>query len=68
MVIAERELWLAISRILWTYNIYSLPEEPIDLNEYEGLSGRFPVPFRVRLEPRHDRVREVLEAEDEIKL
>ena len=37
-----------------------LPEEPIDLKEYDGLSGRSPVPFRIKMTPRHERVAEVL--------
>jgi hypothetical protein len=37
-----------------------LPNEPIDLNEYDGLSGRSPVPFRISMTPRDHRVKEVL--------
>ncbi|KAL5518465.1 hypothetical protein ACEPAH_147 [Sanghuangporus vaninii] len=56
MIVAEREIWLAISRMLWAFNMYEIPGEPIDLNEYDGLSGRSPVPFRIRLEHRHSNV------------
>ncbi|KIK54001.1 hypothetical protein GYMLUDRAFT_77292 [Collybiopsis luxurians FD-317 M1] len=62
--VAERELWLAISQLLWAFNFYSLPDEPISLEEYEGLSGRTPVPFRLRLEPRHDQVNPSRKFED----
>ena len=43
--LAERELWLAISRLLWAYDIRSLPDEPISLEEYNGEHGRAPLPY-----------------------
>jgi cytochrome P450 len=66
--IAERELWLAVSQLLWTYEIRLPPDEPISLGEYDGDSGRMPLPYRVALIPRHDRVQTLLEMEksDEI--
>ena len=66
--VAERELWLAISRLLWSFKIESVPGEPINLVEYEGKSGRTPLPYRVQLIPRHDRVAALLEAEKEMRL
>ena len=54
-----------MSRLLWTYEIRALPDEPIDLNEYEGNSGRAPVPFRIQITPRHNKVRDVLDSERE---
>ncbi|KAJ7912131.1 cytochrome P450 [Mycena leptocephala] len=60
-VLAERELWLAISGLLWAYTFHQIPEEPISLEEYEGVSGRTPLPFRMRLIPRHEAVRQLLE-------
>lgn len=68
MAVAERELWLAISRILWSFTVHEMPNEPISLEEYEGQSGRTPKPFRVRLIPRHDRVHALLQSRDEITL
>lgn len=68
MAVAERELWLAISRILWSFTVHEMPNEPISLEEYEGQSGRTPKPFRVRLIPRHDRVHSLLQSRDEITL
>ena len=68
VVVAERELWLAISRLLWAFEIRALPDEPISLEEYEGLSGRTPLPYRVKLIPRHDRVHALLVSEEEITL
>ncbi len=62
--IAERELWLAISRLLWAYDIRSLPDEPISLEEYDGESSRRPKPYRVTFTPRHDRVQALLEAKE----
>ncbi|KIJ41518.1 hypothetical protein M422DRAFT_60430 [Sphaerobolus stellatus SS14] len=53
MAVAEREIWLVISRLLWAFNISGVAGEPISLEEYEGNSGRTPLPFRVKLEPRH---------------
>jgi cytochrome P450 len=61
VVVAERELWLAISRILWTFTVHSLPSEPISLEEYEGMSGRTPLPFRVRFVPRHAQAAAVID-------
>ncbi len=62
MIVAEREIWLTIARMLWAFNMGELPGEPIDLKEYDGLSGRSPVPFRITLTPRHAKVEEVLKA------
>ncbi|KAJ3890193.1 cytochrome P450 [Lentinula edodes] len=64
MIVAEREIWLTISRMLWAFTMESLPDEPIDLKEYDGLSGRSPVPFRINLIPRHDKVAQVLGMEE----
>ncbi|KAH9974786.1 cytochrome P450 [Lactifluus volemus] len=68
MHVAERELWLAISRLLWAFDIRSLPNEPICLDEYEGESGRTPMPYRIMVVPRHDRVQALLDAEQEVTL
>ncbi|KAF8910457.1 cytochrome P450 [Gymnopilus junonius] len=65
---AERELWLAISRLLWAYKFEALPDEPISLDEYEGLSGRTPLPYRLKLVPRIDNLDIVLQAADEVKI
>jgi hypothetical protein len=53
---------------LWAFDIQSVPDEPISLDEYEGKSGRTPVPYRIMVVPRHDRVQTLLEAEKEITL
>ena len=68
VIVAERELWLAISRLLWAFEIQALPDEPISLEEYEGLSGRTPLPYRIKLIPRHDQVYSLLVAEEEVAL
>jgi len=60
MWVAEREVWLAISRMLWAFRMEEIPGEPIDLKEYDGLSGRSPVPFRIKMIPRHANVAKVL--------
>ncbi|KAI0739893.1 cytochrome P450 [Daedaleopsis nitida] len=51
---------LGLATMLWAFNIQSLPEDPIDLKEYDGVSGRSPVPFRVKLIPRDSSVAEAL--------
>lgn len=66
--VAERELWLAISRLLWSFSIHEIPGEPISLEEYEGLSGRSPLPYRVKLVPRHEHLGSILADEEEITL
>jgi hypothetical protein len=60
MIVAEREIWLVISRMLWAFRMEEIPGEPIDLKEYDGLSGRSPVPFRIQLRVRHEKVKTVL--------
>lgn len=60
MIVAEREIWLVISRMLWAFNMREIPGQRIDLKEYDGLSGRSPVPFQIMLEPRHENVGRVL--------
>ncbi|RDB17785.1 hypothetical protein Hypma_000985 [Hypsizygus marmoreus] len=66
--VAERELWLAISRLLWSFTFHALPEEPISLEEYEGLSGRTPMPFRLNVVPRVGTLHSILQNQDEISL
>ena len=63
MIVAEREIWLAISRMLWAFDMVQIPEKPIDLKEYDGMSGRSPVPFEVILKPRFDGMGDVVESE-----
>ena len=46
--------------MLWAFKIEPIPGVPIDLKEYDGVSGRSPVPFIVRLTPRDSSVAEVL--------
>ncbi|KAK7471927.1 hypothetical protein VKT23_000030 [Stygiomarasmius scandens] len=66
--IAERELWLAVSRLLWAFNFEALPDEPISLEEYDGLSGRTPIPFRLRFIPRVSQLHSILETKEEVTL
>ncbi|KAF9517512.1 hypothetical protein BS47DRAFT_1389768 [Hydnum rufescens UP504] len=61
IAVAGRELWLPISRMLWAFKMEQVPEEPIALQEYDGLSGRSPIPFRIRVILRDHHVAEVLE-------
>ncbi|KAI0319249.1 cytochrome P450 [Amylostereum chailletii] len=68
MHVAEHELFLAISRLLWTYRFETLPGEPISLEEYDGESGRTPKPFRMMMIPRHQGVQSILDERDEITL
>jgi len=66
--VAERELFLAIARLLWSFSMHEIPGEPICLDEYEGLSGRTPLPYNVQLVPRHDNVVALAEQSSEITL
>jgi hypothetical protein len=66
--LAERQLWLAVSQLLWAFDIRSLPDEPISVEGYNGESARKTKPFRVTLTPRHDRVQALLEVEEEVSL
>jgi hypothetical protein len=68
MHVAERELWLAISRLLWAFDIRSPPDEAISLEGYNGQSSRNPQPYRITLTPRHNRVQTLLEVEEEVTL
>ncbi|KAG8424614.1 hypothetical protein J3458_001387 [Metarhizium acridum] len=43
ILVAEREIFLAISRILWSFTMEAEPGHPVDLKEYDGLSGRSPL-------------------------
>ncbi|KAI0767331.1 hypothetical protein C8Q74DRAFT_1370137 [Fomes fomentarius] len=60
LALAEREIFLAVSHLLWAFKIEELPDEPIDLKEYDGLSGRSPVPNRIQLTPRDEHVEAML--------
>ena len=61
MLVAEREIWLTISRMLWAFEMIKIPDKPIDLAEYDGKSGRSPLPFQIRLKPRFKGVKQVLD-------
>ncbi len=61
IALAEKEIFLGVVHMLWAFKIETIPGEPIDMNEYDGVSGRSPVPFRVRLTPRDPAVLEVFE-------
>ena len=63
MIVAEREIWLTISRMLWAFEMEEIPGKRIDLQEYDGLSGRSPVPFEIMIKPRHEGVMRLLGAE-----
>jgi len=60
MIFAEREIWLTISCMLWAFKMMKLPDKLINLKEYDGLSGRSPVPFRIMVFLRHAGVERVL--------
>jgi cytochrome P450 len=68
MHVAERELFLAISRLLWAFDIKPVVGEPISLVEYEGESGRTPLPYRVTLRPRHNKVSAMVGRTEEVEL
>jgi hypothetical protein len=36
MLVAEHEIWLTISRMLWAFDMAEIPGEPSDLKEYAG--------------------------------
>lgn len=59
IALAEQEIFLAVAHLLWAFRMEELPEEPIDLKEYDGLSGRSPVPFRIKMTPRDGHVAEM---------
>lgn len=61
-------LWLAISRLLWSFTIRETPGEPISLKEYNGLFGRTPLPYRVELTPRHENLSSIVAGEKEITI
>lgn len=46
-------MFLAIASLLWSFTMFEKPGQPICLDEYEGTSGRTPVPYNVQLVPRH---------------
>ena len=60
MALAEREIVLAVSHLLWAFQMDELSEEPLVLYEYDGLPGRSPVPNRIKLTPRDEHVAEIL--------
>lgn len=63
MMVADQEIWLSVVRLLWSFKMTELPDKPINLDEYSGLSGRSPVPFKVNLVPRHNNVEKILDDE-----
>ncbi|KAF9459526.1 cytochrome P450 [Collybia nuda] len=63
MFLADKMLFLVISRMLWAYSMSEVLGEAIDLREYDGQSGRSPLSFRINLAPRHEGVARVLNVE-----
>ena len=61
VIMAEKEIFLGLAHMLWAFKIEPILGAPIDLKEYDGASGRSPVPFVVRLTPRDANVAEVLD-------
>lgn len=62
MLVADPEIFLIVSGLLWSFEMTELPATPINLEEYSGLSGRSPVAFKVLLKKRHALVEKVVEA------
>ncbi|RYO47914.1 hypothetical protein AA0116_g12856 [Alternaria tenuissima] len=60
ILVAQREIWLAVTKMLWAFDLAEVPGHPVDLNEYDGASGRSPVPFEIVLRPRSERIRKVI--------
>jgi hypothetical protein len=65
ILVAEHEIWLTISRILWAFNMAQIPGKPVDLKEYDGLSGRNPVPFEIKLKERVEGDGKIIQAQME---
>ncbi|KDQ57973.1 hypothetical protein JAAARDRAFT_193457 [Jaapia argillacea MUCL 33604] len=61
MIVAECEIWLTIAWMLWCFRMEAIPSEPIDLKEYNRLSGCSPMPFRIKCIPCDDNIAKVLE-------
>ncbi|KUJ15845.1 cytochrome P450 [Mollisia scopiformis] len=61
ILVAEREIWLTISRMLWAFQMSEVPGQKIDLKEYDGKSGRSPLPFQIMIQARGESVVKILE-------
>jgi len=61
IITAERELWLVISRMLWAFEMTEVPGQEIDLKEYDGKSGRSPMPFHINILPRDANIKKIVE-------
>jgi len=60
--LAEREMFLAISRFLWAFRIIPRPvEKQINLEAYSGELPRTPVEYEIEIVPRHANVGDLLE-------
>ncbi|EMD62766.1 hypothetical protein COCSADRAFT_27267 [Bipolaris sorokiniana ND90Pr] len=60
ILVAQREIWLAVAKMLWAFDMAEVPGEPIDLSKYNDVSGRSPIPFKILLRPRFKKVDEVV--------
>lgn len=59
-LVAQREIWPAVTRMLWAFDFAEVSGRAIDLNEYDGASGRSPARFEIALKPRFSGVVEVI--------
>ncbi|KAJ6267324.1 cytochrome P450 [Bipolaris maydis] len=60
ILVAQREIWLAVTKLLWAFYLAQVPGQLIDLKEYDGRSGRSPIPFEILLPARFEGVDDVM--------
>ncbi|EOA85883.1 uncharacterized protein SETTUDRAFT_110763 [Exserohilum turcica Et28A] len=64
MHVAQRQIWLAVTKMLWAFELQEVPDQSVDLEEYDDGSGRSPLPFKIKLRPRFKEVDKVITEAD----
>ncbi|KAL0061369.1 hypothetical protein AAF712_011827 [Marasmius tenuissimus] len=54
--LADHEIFLAITRMLWAFRLEESPEQPIDIQQYSNPAKGHPKEIQIKMIVRHDKV------------
>ncbi|KAG7092973.1 hypothetical protein E1B28_009274 [Marasmius oreades] len=59
--LADHEIFLAISRMLWAFKMEEVPQSPIDIEAYSDPSKGNPQEIYIKMVPRHKKVADIID-------
>ncbi|KAF9261476.1 cytochrome P450 [Marasmius fiardii PR-910] len=60
--LADHEIFLAITRMLWAFRMEEVPQNPINIEQYKDPAKGYPKELYIKMVPRHDKVAEMINA------